>query len=358
MKHAEAYIRENFNGGGERVRRDVPNLGEWIGRKIAPRDLLCGSFLSTTCRIIITGPTGLGKTMLGIAVAMALAAGRDFLHWKAHRAARVLYVDGEMPRELMQERLIDECLRAGVEPDNFFILSKEDFEDMPPLNTPEGQQWMDEKVEAVKPDMIFFDNIQALVVGDHGKEESWTPLLPWIGSLTKRCIGQIWFHHTGHNEGHSYGTKTREWKMDTHILMERVPDTEDLTFTLRFTKARMKRPDNREEYADVTLALVNDRWTSSGAARKKGGRPPGAALLALDALKRGLAEGGEKAPGTGHYPADKPVLKVSVWERYCRQMTITSADNDKAFKAAFERSAKRLQTDGLIGVWGEFVWAV
>jgi hypothetical protein len=28
----------------------------------------------------------------------------------------------------------------------------------------------------------------------------------------------MWLHHTGHNETQSYGTKTREWQMDTVLF--------------------------------------------------------------------------------------------------------------------------------------------
>src|SRR5262249_16772923 len=150
--------------------------------------------------------TGLGKTMLGLALAFAAEGGTQFLHWKAGRPSRVLYIDGEMPKEEMQRRLREEAARCGREPKNLFPLSREHFEDMPPLNTEAGERWMDGKIAEVKPDLILFDNIQALLIGDHTKEESWAPVLPWVRSLTKKRIGQGWFHHTGHNEGHSYGT--------------------------------------------------------------------------------------------------------------------------------------------------------
>ena len=42
----------------------IPSLKQWLARKIAPRDLLCGSFLSTTCRIIITGRPGWARPCL------------------------------------------------------------------------------------------------------------------------------------------------------------------------------------------------------------------------------------------------------------------------------------------------------
>ena len=33
-------------------------------------------------------------------------------------------------------------------------------------------------------------------------------------------------HHTGYEENHSYGTKTREWQMDTVILMQKNGDNQ------------------------------------------------------------------------------------------------------------------------------------
>ena len=64
-------------------------------------------------------------------------------------------------------------------------------------------------------------------------------ILPYVRSMTRRSIGQIWFHHTGHDESRSYGTKAREWQMDIVALMERVDlPGADLAFTLKFTKAR------------------------------------------------------------------------------------------------------------------------
>ena len=125
-------------GRAARAARPVPRYDEWIDRDIPPPDLLCGTWLSTTSRVLITGPTGLGKTMLAVALAMATASGGNFLHWDAGRVARILYVDGEMSRREMRRRLCDEGTRSGLEPENLFVLSKEDFDEMPPLNTEAG----------------------------------------------------------------------------------------------------------------------------------------------------------------------------------------------------------------------------
>jgi hypothetical protein len=304
---------------------------------------------------MVTGPTGLGKTMFGVALAFATEAKKPFLHWKAGRAARVLYVDGEMSRREMQRRLREEAARAGRTPQHLYVLSREDFDDMLPLNTEAGQKWMDEKIAEVRPDLILFDNIQALLVGDNSKEESWSPVLPWMRSLTKRSIGQIWFHHTGHNEGHAYGTKTREWQLDFCILLERVnTDDKDLTFTIKFTKARARRPENLDDFADTTIRLRNNRWeiTSGGAKKEK---VPTGSRIAYDLLKRAIAEVGEVPPVGDNAPAGTKGVKVETWQRYCKTGSITKGEGD-AFRKAFGRAAEKLHALGLICVWAEWVW--
>jgi hypothetical protein len=55
-------------------------------------------------------------------------------------------------------------------------------------------------------------------------EEPWQDTLRWARSLTNRAIGQLWVHHTGHDDSRSYGTKTREWQLDTVILLKRIGD--------------------------------------------------------------------------------------------------------------------------------------
>jgi len=90
------------------------------------------------------GPTGAEKTNFAMALNFAMARGVDFLHWKARRAAKhMLYIDGEMSRRLIKERLIQAVDRHGAIPDNLTIINRDDYPMMPPLNTPEGQKFID-----------------------------------------------------------------------------------------------------------------------------------------------------------------------------------------------------------------------
>jgi hypothetical protein len=277
MKKSPDWNDTLKQGGSEAVRERFDNviriapepappikLSEWLARSdLKEPDKLLGSLLTTTCRAIIAGPTGLGKTLFGLAVAFAIIRNESFAHWCAGQPGRVGYFDGEMPRTEIKRRLLGNA--KGGAPDNLYIISREDFEDMPPLNTVEGQVWADKIIATHGPfQLIIFDNIQSLLTGNMKDEELWAAVLPWVRSLTKRQIGQLWFHHTGHDETRSYGSKAKEWQMDTVAIMEGTKVEEaDIAFTLKFTKTRMKTPDNKADFEDVTLMLKGSTWTHS-----------------------------------------------------------------------------------------------
>jgi hypothetical protein len=170
-------------------------------------------------------------------------------------------VDGEMSRELLKERIADEAKRLGVIPENFYALSHEDIDGFQPLNIKAGQDAMNAHIESIGGvDLIILDNVMCLTAGDQKDEEVWSQTLPWAKSLTSRQIAQIWFHHTGHDETKLYGTKTREWQMDTVILLEEVKrDDTDLSFRLKFKKARQRKPSNRSDFREINLALSEEQ---------------------------------------------------------------------------------------------------
>lgn len=311
---------------------------------------LLGKVISTTSRLLIIGPTGAGKTNFGMAAATATADGGDFLHWRGSgRPQRVLYIDGEMSRRLMKSRNEDAMRRRGSTPLTLFILNREDFPDLPPLNTPSGQGFIDRLIERLGGiDCVFFDNVQSLLTGDMKEPESWAPVLDWVRNLTKRQIGQVWFHHTGHAEDHGYGDKTREWQFDAVIMLEAIerPDA-DLAFNLRFTKARERTPANRSDFEAADIVLSNDQWSSTlGATPRKGA----ARDVALDLLRDTLARQGEIPPSNSHIPPDTPCVTEELWRQTCYAGCITDGD-DEAKRKAFYRAAKALLSAGSIGKW-------
>jgi putative DNA primase/helicase len=78
---------------------------EFLNLKVPPREMLLDPILPERSLGMLYAPRGVGKTLLGLSVGLAVASGTPLLRWSAPRKRRVLYVDGEMPLVSLQERL-------------------------------------------------------------------------------------------------------------------------------------------------------------------------------------------------------------------------------------------------------------
>ena len=222
---------------------------------------------TTTTRTQLAADTGLGKTMFGMAISFAMRLKHDFLAWKAHREASVLYIDGEMPLDLIKERIEIGAAWFGADPatidGGFHFLSREDVEQMPPLDTEDGARWLLGFIASLgKIDHVTLDNYAALCVMSLKEEDGEATLKILRSALTSRRIGQLWLHHTGLDTSRGYGIKMREWRLDTSIVGERldVPDT-DVAMTLKFPKARRRKPETREQFEPINVMLSHGLWT-------------------------------------------------------------------------------------------------
>ena len=328
---------------------------QWRERDLPPLVLLMGEWLSTTSRVLITAATGLGKTNYGLALAMRGAAGLDFLHWKAHRTARALYIDGEMSRRLLRQRVLDEAKRIGADPEGFFALSHQDIPGgMKALNTPEGQAWLNAFIEKIGGvDLIIFDNIMSLTTGDQKDSEPWLQTLPLVLSLTGREIGQVWIHHTGHDESRSYGDKTREWQMDAVAHFDRVErDDTDISFSMKFEKARERTPQNRDDFQDVKIALVNDHWEHELSRAQRPDKISPQAARALDALRNVIA--GDRATPL---PGGRRAAASADWKAECVLLGLIDAEaKPHSARTLFAKYRRELVGAFRIGCEGDFSW--
>jgi AAA domain len=254
----------------------------------------------------------IGKTILGMNMAAAIAAAANFLRWVGQRRARVMYLDGELPVETFKERMQLIAARYG-EDLQFYGYNRESLgiDGMPPLNTLEGQAWLRREIEAVKPDVIFFDSIMCLLIGSMLEEATWMPMRPFVRELTARRIAQIYFNHSN-EAGKSFGDKTREWEMDTTAKLSKPEGDEfdEAAFKFEFIKARLRTPATADQFKPMIIypdTLRFEESDKSAGGSKKRNQAEFVAAKFLETYDR-LADGVTKTPGHD----GKPVSKVSV----------------------------------------------
>ncbi len=346
--------------------RDNLLVAAWRERELPPRDYLSGEVLCSTSRVLLNGATGIGKTLFSLDWGAAIAAGADFLDWEGRRPARVIYLDGELPAETFKERMElignrygDDIALFGYSRD---VLAPDE---MPPLNTETGRAWLLREIETVKPDVIFFDSIMCLLGGNMSEEDSWAPIKDLVRQISSRRIAQIWLHHTGHDASRGYGTKTREWEMDTVIMLSKVETEDDApemsaAFRLEFTKARMKNPANYHQFAPKTVRSTESGFVAEEGASYAKAKPKGEVASIrkafLDAYSR-LADGITTSPGFDGKPVHKVKADAIRDELRGRgfldtnekgQITAASRQNLRRAKTALLDDKCFVENDGLI----------
>lgn len=331
------------------------SIEDWLNRKIPPMDFLLGELFSTTTRVFLVGPTGLGKTNFMLALTGAMSAGKDFLHWQSKRAARVLYLDGELSRGWAKQLIKDMTDRLGERP-SFFYLNTEDAPEMGALNTHEGQIYVDSLIERIGAiDFLVLDNLMSLISGSMKEEEPWAETLPWIKSLTSRKIGVCIVDHMGNDATRTYGTSTKKWQFDTVMLMKREAGSlADIAFTLSFDKARMRTPLNRADYEKVTIELSENEWSGSEAIGGSKKLPP-RETTALRILQNLLAEVGEKRITMRDGP-NVTACKWEFWREELKRRGVTNEDKPSSERSQWRQIKNKLLSQQVIGIYNDLVW--
>jgi putative DNA primase/helicase len=218
-------------------------MQEFMDLQFPPRRYLLKPWLTTTGLTMIDAQPGHGKTWLALSAGYSVASGDPLMDWPVEQRGRVLYVDGELPGELLQKRL--KMLGPPLPASDFVVLSRSQFEMrgemMPDIATDIGRQFLDAEIQRLDIDLVILDSVSTLVrSGLDNDVESWREIQNW--SLTHRARGRavIYVHHQGRS-GKPRGTSAREIVLDARIKLTHELDLStdtDTAFKLEFPKAR------------------------------------------------------------------------------------------------------------------------
>jgi hypothetical protein len=244
---------------GDALNESVVTALELNNLELAPREKLLGDwFCEGDCGFLFAF-RGTGKTWLALAMAQALSTGGKLGDWKAPAPVKVLYVDGEMPPDLMRDR----CKGLEASNDNLQFLNHEILFERTGrvlnIADPEAQRAITARCMNTGVKVLFLDNLSTLASGMKENEaDSWELVNPWLLDLRRRKVAVVIVHHAGRS-GEMRGTSKREdnvfWIIALDDAKKNADDKRGARFVTRFTKPSR---NTQEEIPPYEWHLVTD----------------------------------------------------------------------------------------------------
>ncbi|MBI1686450.1 AAA family ATPase [Caulobacter hibisci] len=183
-------------------------LGALLDTNMPPRRHLLAPWLREQESVLVWAAPGVGKTMLTLSLALAIAGGGELLGWRAPHPARVLIIDGEMPLDDLQGRLVSlSGAIGGIDMDaarsNLKILARHHQAPdaaFPDFGDEKQQDAIIQLIRSYDPAVVILDNLSTLATLDDENGAAETQrVVRLLARLKQARIGVIVVHHSGKN---------------------------------------------------------------------------------------------------------------------------------------------------------------
>lgn len=206
-------------------------------------------------------------------VSPAKAGKSTFILGLAVEAAKtgltVLYLDAEMGRSDVQERVAD---WMDLKPGDLKNLHYSDL--APKLDNIQGAQRLANTIAVLEPDLVVLDGLNGFVNGAENDDTPWRDLFEWAISPAKIAhVAVLSADNTGHTEkGRPRGSSVKLDKADAILAMVRTDTGVKLTATFKRSGAYPDEQeytvtDASEEGPPMSITPLNGHATPAGTAR-------------------------------------------------------------------------------------------
>ncbi len=242
---------------------------------------------------MLWAPAGLGKTMLSLTLALAVAGGGSVFGWTSPRPRRVIYLDGEMHIQDLWDRLkmlapTIEGLDIKAADANLTVISRQ-FQGanvrFPDLAQATDQDTVIEHARRVNAELVICDNFSTLAeVPDENEASAMSPVLTFLMRMKQAGHATILVHHSDKTGSNYRGSSKLATTFEAIIGLHRIDGRtvgDGTGFELRFGKLRGK-PSAATRDMEITLGERED-----GLVWRHGPAASGEMLAVLDAARSG-----------------------------------------------------------------------
>jgi hypothetical protein len=318
---------------------------------------------------VLYGASGSYKTGVGVDIGGHVALARVWRGLKVN-GGKVLYIAAEAGYSI-ERRLTAFRIHHGIEPcDELAVLPVTVdlcHDDNDTSEVIAGARW----IFGAPPVLIIVDTLsRALAGGNENAPDG-------MGGFVRNCdrlrqetgAHVLAIHHTGKDDARgARGHSLLRAAVDTEIEVTKDNISGQVTVTV--TKQRdyvtggafVFRPEqidlgmDEDEEPVTSYVLIPVEQETASAKRRAVNIAP-ATRVALDLLRKAIAEAGEIPPASNHIPSATRCTTADMWRRYCYAGQVAESDKPDAKRQAFNRSLRQLQSAALIGVWDPWVWA-
>ncbi|MQY58198.1 MAG: AAA family ATPase [Clostridia bacterium] len=245
--------------------------GEFLKIETPEKKTILSPWLKEKQIILISGWRGVGKTWLALSLLDSITRKKSFGSWKAETPVNCLYLDAEMAKQDLDERLL--MLNPDQERQSQLSIYSSELANIlgdprPCLFDLTWQALFKDFLIVNQINLWVADNITSLTPGlDENAKSEWDSVNQWLLELRFSGITTILIHHLGKG-GTQRGTSAREDNIDISIQLNYPPgyvDTDGCKFELKFTKTRLRHSELKD-ISDLQLQLIEDEkgrstWT-------------------------------------------------------------------------------------------------
>ncbi|OOY27920.1 hypothetical protein BMI90_08430 [Thioclava sp. L04-15] len=223
-----------------------------LAENFRPREPVIEPWLRTEETAVIWAPSGVGKTLLCLSLALAVSGGGSVADWKAPKARKVLYIDGEMNQQDIRDR-IELLMNNGAvdvpEPTialrNLQIIARQAQEvgtEFYDITEEETQKDLLRRAKAKNVELIILDNFTTLsdALQDENASSEFKRVQDFFLQMKRAGIATILVHHANKNGRDMRGSTALATTFEVILGLQRpkVAAPGEACFQTVFTKFR------------------------------------------------------------------------------------------------------------------------